>query len=333
MDNKKQIRRRILIFTVSVLFLFSLFAVDLFRIQIVNAADYSTQRVALSETKSTIAASRGEILDCNGTPLVTNEQINSVVLNASYFPSTKEQDKRNEIILSLINLLESEGAAWNDNLPLVLNSDGSVSFKENADKDITYLKSKDVLYLNSYATAQNCYDAMVEMFEIDPGYSLKDGLKIAAVRYQMLLNGFGASNAYTFAQDVSDVLVAKVKENSATFKGVDVEVVPYRRIVDGTLAAHIIGTVGKINAEEYAELKDKGVWVFGTTADGTTDLYGADLKGPAAIVIGSEGSGMTRLVSESCDFLVSIPMKGRISSLNASAAAAILLYEAVRQRG
>ena len=54
--------------------------------------------------------------------------------------------------------------------------------------------------------------------------------------------------------------------------------------------------------------------------------------GPAAIVIGSEGSGMTRLVSENCDFLVSIPMKGRISSLNASAAAAILLYEAVRQR-
>ena len=70
------------------------------------------------------------------------------------------------------------------------------------------------------------------------------------------------------------------------------------------------------------DLKKQGVWVFGTAADGTTDLYTADLKGPAAIVIGSEGSGMTRLVSENCDFLVSIPMKGRISSLNASAAAA-----------
>lgn len=80
------------------------------------------------------------------------------------------------------------------------------------------------------------------------------------------------------------------------------------------------------------DLKKQGVWVFGTAADGTADLYSADLKGPAAIVIGSEGSGMTRLVSENCDFLVSIPMKGRISSLNASAAAAILLYEAVRQR-
>ena len=74
------------------------------------------------------------------------------------------------------------------------------------------------------------------------------------------------------------------------------------------------------------------MWIFGTAAEGTTSLYEADLKGPAAIVIGSEGDGMGRLVREGCDFLVSIPMKGRISSLNASAAAAILLYEAVRQR-
>jgi 23S rRNA (guanosine2251-2'-O)-methyltransferase len=80
------------------------------------------------------------------------------------------------------------------------------------------------------------------------------------------------------------------------------------------------------------DLKRQGVWIFGTAADGTTPLYQADLKGPAAIVIGSEGTGMTRLTAENCDFLVSIPMKGKISSLNASAAAAVLLYEAVRQR-
>ena len=80
------------------------------------------------------------------------------------------------------------------------------------------------------------------------------------------------------------------------------------------------------------ELKKKGIWVYGTAAEGATSLYEADLKGPAAIVIGSEGSGMGRLVREKCDFLVSIPMKGHISSLNASAAAAILLYEAVRRR-
>ena len=86
-------------------------------------------------------------------------------------------------------------------------------------------------------------------------------------------------------------------------------------------------------AAAIRELKERGVWVFGTAADGALPLYSADLKGPAAIVIGNEGEGMSRVVAESCDFKVSIPMKGHISSLNASAAAAILLYEAVRQRG
>lgn len=79
-------------------------------------------------------------------------------------------------------------------------------------------------------------------------------------------------------------------------------------------------------------LKKAGVWVYGTAAEGDTTLYNADLKSAAAIVIGNEGEGMSRLVSERCDFKVSIPMKGSISSLNASAAAAIMLYEAVRQR-
>ena len=80
------------------------------------------------------------------------------------------------------------------------------------------------------------------------------------------------------------------------------------------------------------QLKEEGVWIFGTAMNGTTSLYSADLKGPAAIVIGSEGSGMSRLVAQECDFTVSIPMKSDLDSLNASAAAAILLYEAVRQR-
>lgn len=79
-------------------------------------------------------------------------------------------------------------------------------------------------------------------------------------------------------------------------------------------------------------LKDSGVWIYGTAADGAASLYETDLTGPAAIVIGSEGQGMGRLVGESCDFMVSIPMKGHINSLNASNAGAIMLYEALRQR-
>ena len=108
-------------------------------------------------------------------------------------------------------------------------------------------------------------------------------------------------------------------------------IIPKRRSVGLT------AVVGKARVSNLVstirDLQKAGVWVFGTAADGDTGLYTADLKGPAAIVIGNEGEGMSRLVSEACDFKVSIPMHGRISSLNASNAAAILLYEAVRQRG
>ena len=80
------------------------------------------------------------------------------------------------------------------------------------------------------------------------------------------------------------------------------------------------------------ELKAAGLWVYGTAADGACGLWNTDLKGPIALVIGSEGDGMGRLVRESCDFVLSLPMKGRLNSLNASAAAAVTMYEVLRQR-
>lgn len=92
-----------------------------------------------------------------------------------------------------------------------------------------------------------------------------------------------------------------------------------------------VAKVTNINAA-ISELKEKGVWIFGTAAEGSVPMYQANLTVPAAVVIGSEGEGMSRLVQKNCDVTVHIPMKGRITSLNASAAASILLYEAVRQR-
>ena len=92
-----------------------------------------------------------------------------------------------------------------------------------------------------------------------------------------------------------------------------------------------VARVTNLNAT-IEELKQKGIWVFGTAAEGSIPMYEADLTGPTAIVVGSEGEGMSRLVQKNCDVTVNIPMKGKITSLNASVAASILLYEAVRQR-
>jgi len=80
------------------------------------------------------------------------------------------------------------------------------------------------------------------------------------------------------------------------------------------------------------ELKKAGVWVFAASPDSESTLWESDLTGPAAFVIGSEGAGISRLVSENCDHKINIPMHGKLSSLNASVSAALLLFEAVRQR-
>ena len=89
--------------------------------------------------------------------------------------------------------------------------------------------------------------------------------------------------------------------------------------------------IGNIR-QTLEELKKKGFWVCGTDMDGESLYYEANLKGPLVIVMGAEGKGMSRLTKELCDFCVRIPMKGQVSSLNVSVAAALLLYEAARQR-
>ncbi len=128
---------------------------------------------------------------------------------------------------------------------------------------------------------------------------------------------------------------------SAECAGAHGVIIPKRRSV-GLTAVVAKASAGAVEYMKVAkvtninsaleELKEKGVWVFGTAAEGSVPMYQANLTVPAAIVIGSEGDGMSRLVRKNCDVTVHIPMKGKITSLNASAAATVLLYEAVRQR-
>ena len=128
---------------------------------------------------------------------------------------------------------------------------------------------------------------------------------------------------------------------SAECAGVHGLVIPKRRsagltaIVDkasaGAAEHSLIARVPNIPAA-IKELKDRGLWVYGTAADGSSDLWHTDFSGSVALVIGSEGDGMGRLVRENCDVVVSLPMKGKVSSLNASTAAAVTMYEILRQR-
>ncbi len=128
---------------------------------------------------------------------------------------------------------------------------------------------------------------------------------------------------------------------SAETAGAHGVIIPKRRSagLTATAAKASAGAVEHIGVARVTNLaatidalKKNGVWIFGADAGGDKSLYEADFAGAVAIVIGSEGNGLSRIVREKCDFIVSIPMKGKVNSLNASAAAAVLLYEAVRQR-
>ncbi len=86
-------------------------------------------------------------------------------------------------------------------------------------------------------------------------------------------------------------------------------------------------------ARTLNELKERNIWVIGTSGDADKTLYQMDLKGPVALVLGAEGDGMRQLTRKTCDELVSLPMKGAVESLNVSVASGVCLYEALRQRG
>lgn len=99
----------------------------------------------------------------------------------------------------------------------------------------------------------------------------------------------------------------------------------------GALEHMKIARVNNLN-DTIKFLKENDIWIYGTDMDTDTYYYNENFTGAIAIIIGSEGFGMSRLVKESCDFLVKIPMKGKITSLNASVAAGIVMYEVVKQR-
>ncbi len=123
--------------------------------------------------------------------------------------------------------------------------------------------------------------------------------------------------------------------------GVDGVLIPKRRScpLSATVAKTSAGAVeyvpvariGNI-AQTIKDLKREGFWVVGADMDGTVDYFDADLTGATVLVVGSEGRGISRLVRESCDILVKIPMLGKINSLNVSVAGAVLMYESLRQR-
>ena len=283
-----------------ILAFFAFFSFDLVKIQLVDGAEYAAASSSVEQLTAVIPAARGEIVDCNGKPLVYNDQCYSIIFDSAYFPSESNQQQRNQIIFSLIKLFESSSLEWIDNLPLVFDGAGAITHKADSEKLIEEMKSPSMLNLNEYATAQNCFDALIDRYGLQE-YSAEDARKIASVCYEMDRIYFKIGNPYTFALDVPDETVAKIKENSDFFVGVDVQVVPVRKYTDGTLAPHILGRVGAIDAEEYKERKDDGYKITDTIGKSGIELamekYLKGTDGEATVYIDGEGNRSTEVTT------------------------------------
>ncbi len=255
MRDKKSFKFRATAFIVAVVFAVSIFIADLFRIQVVDDDEYSSQSIYVSSANTQIDALRGEILDANGTALVYNVSTNSVYFDASYFPKSSQKEERNIIVLSLVNLFDKHSVEYTTRLPITLQGDKLV-FTENSENDKKKLFGKDYLNLNSYATPQNCFDALCEYYSLE-GMSVADAVKVASVYFAMVQADFSKVNPFTFAENVPNELVLILKEQSRFYQGVEIRVDTERAYYDGTIAPHIIGYYDYINADEYASVTEE----------------------------------------------------------------------------
>ncbi|OJU13988.1 MAG: hypothetical protein BGN88_12780, partial [Clostridiales bacterium 43-6] len=229
--------------------IFLIFAGRLISMQLIHSAEYKKDADVLSAKTTVIKAARGEILDRYGRPLAVNREGYHIVFDAAYL----KMDRANDTIGKLVNLLKTEKEIWRDNLPMT--SVKPYSFLPDKTNEVALLKKK--LNLNTYATVQNCYDAMVEKYKLE-NYSEEMKRILMGVRYSMDDLDFSVTFPYTFAEDISQATRSKIMEASSDISGVRVDVVPIREYTAPDVAPHILGTVGPIYAEDFKTLKDKG---------------------------------------------------------------------------
>ncbi|WP_085831849.1 peptidoglycan D,D-transpeptidase FtsI family protein [Clostridium merdae] len=242
---------RYLFCIVVLLIAFGVYGLRLINWQVINGAYWLGVSTRTNTSSVKMTAARGEILDRNGSALAVNKTVYAIVFDKV----AMTKDTQNKTILQLVSLLQKRGEAWIDELPIQVTAAGAYEFIPGRDKDVAALIKH--LRLNNYATAEQCILQMKKDYDCD-GYSPNQTRAIVSVRYNMAISGFSISTPYTFATGVSADTVGIISENTLNLPGATVEVTTVRDYPDGTVAPHVLGTLGAISQEEYAEEKKQG---------------------------------------------------------------------------
>ncbi len=311
--NPKNPQYRVWILLGCVLAVLAAYLFVMFDLQIVHGADYRSQSVTQIVRSTTVEAARGDITDRNGKLMVGNRQTYTLTFDSSLLSDGIDQ---NSAILRLVNLCIDQNVEYTDRIPITKTAPYAYievsktqqkhfdrfikeSLKPYLEKQLKKRASQTEAAKNDRKgktkppqpdaffddptlnienmTAGQTMDAMHHYFEIDPKLSAADARKIMAVRWELALRQTYATTAYVLADDIDINLITLIKDGD--YLGAEIGLASTRQY-ETSAAAHILGYVGDINPEQYAELKDKGYSINATIGqDGVEAAFESYLHG------------------------------------------------------
>ena len=238
--KKRNVRLKYNLVSILVYIIGLILLAQLFNLQVIRGEEYRSQSNTRLTRETTLEAARGSILDRTGNPLVST----SMGFGLQLYKTKADSQTLNDTILKTINILENNKDSYIDNLPILIEP-----FRFNTDNEETIKKWKNDNALDENLNAEECFNKLKEKYSITTE-DVANARKIMVVRYEISKNGYSSIKPVEISTNISRISVLEFSEKSSEFPGIDIVTEPIVTYNSGTLASHILGTVGKITKEE-----------------------------------------------------------------------------------
>ena len=256
-DEHKIVVRRMAGLIAAASVLIAVYVLRLIFLQLVNSDSFKAQATNTTDYNFTVTAARGDIVDSAGRRIAASTTSYNVVLSKLLMGD----EDLDAMLQRIVELLEVHGEKWNDSL-LIGEPDAAGHYSFTAQADSTsdqkaLAAMKDSLGLQQYATADDVMEKLVEDYKLE-SYPLHWQRVLGGIHYEMQQQAFSNVNNFVMAENVSEVTVATIKENSLTMPGVEIVETSTRSYDEGGIIPHVLGRVGKITAEKWKVTDENG---------------------------------------------------------------------------
>ena len=257
LDEHKTVMRRMRLLIAFAAVIVGLYVFRLIFLQLVNGDSFKARATNTTDYHFTVTAARGDIVDSEGKRIAASTTSYNVVLSKLLMGG----EDLDAMLQRIVGLLEQNGESWNDSL-LISEPDANGHYTFTAAEDSTsdqksLANMKEGLGLQQYATADDVMEKLVEDYDLS-AYSLHWQRVLGGIHYEMQQQAFSNVNNFVMAENVSDVTVATIKENSLSLPGVEIVETSTRSYEQGTVLPHVLGRVGKITAEKWKVTDENG---------------------------------------------------------------------------